>query len=515
MTTANRLFLITILSIASFFLFCNLGNQYLWQDEAETAILARNTLTFGLPQAYDGKNTVLILEIPEFSKNYLFGKYWMGQPWLAIYMASLSFRVFGINTFAARFPFALTGLFCIFLVYLLAQKFFKSRAVSNISVSLAAFSVPFILHLRQCRYFSPGTFLTLLCIYLYLCYIEKKKNSSPFLLASLFILLNTSFSYFLGVAAAVILHIFLTQKSSDFKRNTVFIAVLSISSIPILYFFKLQRRLALDLDWILHNVRFYIRAINKYIFPWRSAVLLYIFYVLRKRKLAVSMPKKDRDAIYLIALFIIFALVFLFFINMNSLRYIIHIAPLFFILEAYIIYRLMTKFRYLVLSVIIPLTLFTNAFSFSLPVRSFVLDYIYEITHDYDGPAEGITMYLNANAKPGDTVKVAHMFDNPIIFYTDLKVDNMPPFDPSTGSGSTMSFCRRVDDGRFPEWIVVSGRWNSGFYDSDFYLEVKKRYEEIVLPYPDIPWENRPDDMGYHKFKTDTGAPLVRIYKRR
>ncbi|MCX5686351.1 MAG: glycosyltransferase family 39 protein [Candidatus Omnitrophica bacterium] len=459
----------------------------------------RNILKFGLPQAYDGKNTVLILEIPEFSKNYLFGKYWMGQPWLAIYMASLSFRVFGISTRAARFPFALTGLFSVLLVYLLAQKFFKSRTVSNLSASLATFSVPFILHLRQCRYYSPGVFLTLLCIYLYLCYIEKRKFSSPFLLASLFLLLNTSLSYFLGVAAAIIIHMFFSRTSPFFKRNIVFLVVLSLFSIPILYLFKLQRRLALDFDWISHNVRFYIRAINKYIFPWRSAILLYVFYVLKKRKFTIPMPKKDREAAYLLSLFIVSALPFLLIINMNSLRYIIHIAPLFFILEAYIIYRLMARFKYLALCVIIPLAIFTNAFSFSLPVRSFFLDYIYEITHDYDGPAEGITGYLNANAKPGDTVKVAHRFDNPIIFYTDLKVDNMPPF----------------DDGKFPEWIVVNGRWNSGFYDSDFYLEVKKRYEEIVLPYPDIPWENRPDDMGYHKFKTDASAPMVKIYKRR
>lgn len=159
----------------------------------------------------------------------------------------------------------------------------------------------------------------------------------------------------------------------------------------------------------------------------------------------------------------------------------------------------MAKFKYLALCAVIPLAIFTNIFSFSFPVRSNIFDYIYEITHDYDGPAEGIVKYLNANAKPGDTVKVAHRFDNPVIFYADLKVDNMPPF----------------DDGKFPEWIVVSGRWNSGFYGSDYCKEVKKRYVEIVLSYPDIPWENRPDDMGYHKFKTDTGAPTVKIYKRR
>jgi len=472
----------------------------LWQDEAETAVLARNVLKTGLPQAFDGKNTVILLEIPEFSKNYILGKYWMGQPWLAIYVAAMSFGIFGVNTFAARVPFAFIGLLTILATYLLSWRLFRNRSISNISVALTAFSVPLLLHFRQCRYFAPGIFLTVLCIYLYLNYSEKRRFSLALLLAALFLLLNTSIGYFLSVASAIIIHMFITGRSSFFsKRNLLFFGVLALYAIPTLYLFKLPRRFSSDSHWIFHNLRYYIRSINKYIFPWKILIPLYILYAFIKRKAVFAMSRDDKKPIIMVATFIIVSIPFLLPVNFNSLRYIINIVPLFFILEAYIIYRITLKTGRKALFLIMPLILLTNVFNLSYPVKSYIASYIYEITHDYDGPAEGIVKYLNQNAKPDDTVKIAHKFDNPIIFYTLLKVDNMPPFE---------------GDSR-PEWIVPSSCWNSGFYSSGLYREISGHYDEITIPYPDIPWENRPDDMGYHKFGTDLNAPKVKIFKRR
>ena len=500
MPITQRLYLAVIFTIAAVLLFCNLDNQLLWQDEAETAVLARNVLKTGLPQAFDGKNTVILLEIPEFSKNYILGKYWMGQPWLAIYIAAASFKISGINTFASRLPFAFIGLLTVIITYLLSRRLFENRIVSNISVALAVFSVPLLLHFRQCRYFAPGIFLTVLCVYLYLNYRDVRRFSSALLLAALFLLLNTSISYFLSVASAIIIHMLITDRSLFFsRRNMIFMGVLALFSIPILYIFKLPRRFSSDPHWIFHNLRYYIRSINKYIFPWKILIPLYILYVFMKRKMVFTISKDDKRSVVLLATFIIVSIPFLLPVNFNSLRYIINIVPLFFILEAYIVYRVALKFGNRVLFLILPILLLTNVFNFSFPLKSYIANYIYEVTHNYDGPAKGIVKYLNQNAKPGDTVKIAHRFDNPIIFYTNLKIDNMPPFESDSHA----------------KWIIPNSYWNSGFYDSDFYKAISGDYDEITIPYPDIPWENRPDDMGYHKFKTDTSAPLVKIFKRR
>ena len=40
----------------------------------------------------------------------------------------------------------------------------------------------------------------------------------------------------------------------------------------------------------------------------------------------------------------------------------------------------------------------------------------------------------------------------------------------------------------------------------------KKKYKLFEINYPDILWENRPV-LQYHKFKTVTNAPRIRIYK--
>ena len=42
---------VCLLILAGLLLLSNLGNGYLWQDEAETALLARHTLEFGYPTA--------------------------------------------------------------------------------------------------------------------------------------------------------------------------------------------------------------------------------------------------------------------------------------------------------------------------------------------------------------------------------------------------------------------------------------------------------------------------------
>ena len=49
-----------ILGLAALLLLWGLGNSYLWQDEAATAVLAQRTLRYGRPLAYDGVNLITI-----------------------------------------------------------------------------------------------------------------------------------------------------------------------------------------------------------------------------------------------------------------------------------------------------------------------------------------------------------------------------------------------------------------------------------------------------------------------
>src|SRR5262249_23592645 len=49
-----------LLLTAVLFLFWGLGDKYLWEDEAYTAVLGRNMLRLGRPLTYDGKNFLAV-----------------------------------------------------------------------------------------------------------------------------------------------------------------------------------------------------------------------------------------------------------------------------------------------------------------------------------------------------------------------------------------------------------------------------------------------------------------------
>ena len=159
----DRLFspIMIILALGAFLLFFHLDHRPFWQDEAETACLAKHVLKYGVPRAYDGVNLVSQEAGHEYGPNYL----WRWSPWLQIYVAAGAFRLGGLTTYAGRFPFALLGLGCIFLVYQLVRHNFRDRTWALMAAALLACSVPFLLFARQCRYYSLGAFLTLASLY--------------------------------------------------------------------------------------------------------------------------------------------------------------------------------------------------------------------------------------------------------------------------------------------------------------------------------------------------------------
>ena len=159
----DRLFspIIIILALGAFLLLYHLDHRPFWQDEAETAVLAKRVLTYGVPRAYDGVNLVSQEAGREYGPNYL----WRWSPWLQIYVAAGAFRLGGLTTYAGRLPFALLGLGCIFLVYLMVRHNFRDPAWALMAAALLACSVPFLLYARQCRYYSLGAFLSLVSLY--------------------------------------------------------------------------------------------------------------------------------------------------------------------------------------------------------------------------------------------------------------------------------------------------------------------------------------------------------------
>ncbi len=140
--------------------FYGLGDDYLWEDEGDTAVLARNILQFGVPKAWDGVTFIDSDRGARENEDLIM----VSHPWMQYYLTAASFCLFGENTFAARFPFALSGFLTLPLVYVLMLRMTRNRRIAFCACVLLALSVQFLLFSRQCRNYALNTFLTTLLL---------------------------------------------------------------------------------------------------------------------------------------------------------------------------------------------------------------------------------------------------------------------------------------------------------------------------------------------------------------
>src|SRR2546430_1269234 len=126
--------------IAAGLIFTNLGSDYLGGDEGDTAVLASNILKFGVPKAWDG---VTFMD-SDFGARENEQLVMVSSPWVQYYVTAASFLVFGQNTFAARFPFALAAWMSILLAYFIVWKVTANRWAASSAAVLLVSSVQFL-----------------------------------------------------------------------------------------------------------------------------------------------------------------------------------------------------------------------------------------------------------------------------------------------------------------------------------------------------------------------------------
>lgn len=166
--------------VGAVLIFTNLGTDYLWEDEGDTAALASNILKFGVPKAWDG---VAFLDSDDHGGRLNRDLIMVTHPWVQYYLAAGSFLTFGQNTFAARFPFAIAGWMSILLVYFFLWRQTGNRLAAFSAAALLTLSVQFLLFARQCRYCSLNL---LLVVWLFWIFFRMKsaRDCALFVLAS-------------------------------------------------------------------------------------------------------------------------------------------------------------------------------------------------------------------------------------------------------------------------------------------------------------------------------------------
>lgn len=529
-------FILIITPFLFFLIFWNIGNQYLWYDESQTAVLTRSVLRYGYPKALIGDFYVSTDETYGPSISYI------AQPWLQNYLCAISFIIFGESTWSARILFSLFGLLSFYLLYILALRLFKNKLIACLSLIIGLTCIPFLLHLRQCRYYSLANFFTMMLLISYIDFLNRRKYSSFLFIMSSFFLFQTNFGCLIPVLGALAIHFFfLVRDRSLAKRFIKLYLCIFFLILPWVFVYKIWEQGSEDiLGSVWRNAKFYLSKINGYFFPYRFLAVVLALIFLIKRKIKFPLNKIESESFSLILLMILTNWIFLCFADYNSVRYIIHIVGLFFLIEAFLLTRALNWNRIIGIALFLALCftdLLNSSFYYIISkpftpvilevstwvhdkgiindtinkriqkeinkiikkkwIKIYFFDYLYEITHDYNGPMEGVVTYLKQNAKPGQTIKTHSFNANSLFFYTDLKID----YDFSNET--------------FPEWIFLRDYWTEdSFYKTDYFKKIEKRYKKIELDYPDIRWENRPDDMSFHYFKTAPLDKKIALYRR-
>jgi 4-amino-4-deoxy-L-arabinose transferase-like glycosyltransferase len=488
--------LLMILLGCAFFLFIfNLGNQYLWQDEAETALVSKTILTYGIPKGYDGKNYFSQLLGQDYTKDYI----WRLHPWLQFYLCAAFFSLFGTSTFVARLPFALFGIASVFMTYALCKTLWHNRKTAAIAALLLCTSVSFLLLSRQCRYYSIAVFFSLLGLYAYNGLVEKKKYAGVVFFMSAVLLFHTSYVYSAILLSTAGLHVLLFHRNRLLIVWLLSVAVILVNVPWIIWFLKTQSADTTKefgkFGFFFEFVKIFFSMIGKYVFsPYLLLIIPFAMFCRYIRtKMLFIRDHAFWDKLALLLLFILINLIALSLtIPWPFFRYLAPLIPVFVIITALLISSAAQLHWTLATGIVVLLILIS-------PMK----DFLYELTHDYDGPIEGIVKYLNNNGSDNDIVAITYG-DLPLKFYTNMRViGGLTGEDLSAAKQAKWVILRKYTicekDGEVKIWMLNNIPGNN--------------YERIMIDYPDIPFENR-EDPAEHHFKTVTDEDKVVIFRK-
>ncbi|MEE9602386.1 MAG: tetratricopeptide repeat protein [Thermoguttaceae bacterium] len=136
-----------------------LDGQLFWDDEATTAIYARNLVKQHKITAFDGTNLV----------GYAYGGGLgedLGQelrvPPLTACWAAMGMLIFGQTTFAARIMFVVAGVVSLPIMAVWLRRHFGRRFPWYLPPVVLALSPAYLLYIRNCRYYALAVMFTLL-----------------------------------------------------------------------------------------------------------------------------------------------------------------------------------------------------------------------------------------------------------------------------------------------------------------------------------------------------------------
>ncbi len=535
--------LLAVFIISAGLLCWNLGARYLWQDEADTAVLAQRMMSYGRPLAYDGYNFISrdyydpeeVQKLPtgdpaEAVKyavqqgDFKADTAWTGQPWGQFVVAGASLALFGHDTVPARLPFALAGALTAVLLYAVVRRRLASTVAALAAVALVLGNSFWVMHMRQCRYYALSSLFLLATLEAYLRWREGRRWGGPIFIGAAWVWFQTDYGSVWPVLGILGLHAVITRTRRLRETVLVFTGFCMVTAPFCLYYELAGRSKHMAIQWS-SPIWTFVSEVNQFQLPLVIIpVVLWLLWVNRKdRSNTQSLPLVGLSLAIVCVLPIWMAIAGL----LPFYRYIVSLTTLSAIVTAYGIVEAARRLpgakdvRWLVPSTVAVATLvfsITNLPSWpgglAIPEEHRLEYYLTSVVRPEiglligdlteggeDDPNRATVEFLRQWIRPGDEI-LCNYEDKPLMFYLPNRV---------RGGIS----CFRVTDEGNVRFAVY--RRSVPFCHTSIYLREfqKSRWQVHVMNAPDIPWGNFPDPRFRQTLLTaESPIEMLRVYRR-
>jgi 4-amino-4-deoxy-L-arabinose transferase-like glycosyltransferase len=326
----KNIYLILLFLLSTVCLFANLWIGDLGLDSAAYATVSRAILR---------SNDWVVLHY-EHCKEYM--NFWQHPP-LFFWMTALSFKIFGVTEFGARFVSAFLGVFTILLVYLIGYRISNSYKMGFLSGLVLLTTQPFLDTSRKCQLDVPFAFFITISILFFVLAIQK--NGKYYILLGisaglafltkglpaasiigivfLFFILKKDFKFFISAKPFIFLSfIGLTLciwlipliQAGEFKNflNTYFIGQIWDK------FVGADSANGLNLFGKIHGFFWYIITLARLYWPWLPFLIVSFYFGFKQLK-----SRK------ILLIFILWILIMLFGFGLAETKYYRYLVPLY------------------------------------------------------------------------------------------------------------------------------------------------------------------------------------------
>jgi hypothetical protein len=520
-----------VVVLAAVLLFWRLGAVYLWQDEANTAVLAVRMLKYGKPLAYDGVNLISTDNFatedratigtrttdPNASVDYIIGRgdlkadsSWIYQPWGQFLVTAASIRTFGQTTLAARLPFAMAAFASVCLLYGIERRATASVSIASLSCLLLLANAYWVLHGRQARYYALSTLLLLLTVLAYDRWQRGSRWGSALFVAAAWGWFQVDYGTVWPAVGVMFLHALIVKRRSP---GPVLISGLALAAAvaPFVFFYQLFDRVSAQSGTWPDRLGENLFNLNRFVIP--AVVLAAAIFILgwRWRRLADA---ERRLVVVSVGLLLALTVWVPTVAPMSFLRYVIMAAPIGCLVTAWALVRglgarpaligitaavlAVTPCASIPFESLAPLPVTRPGGALVRPELTALRRNVFRTRRD---PNQLVVEWLKQHAQPTDEILINYE-DLPLMYYL-----------PNPVRGGIAAF-RVEDDAKTPPRFAIMRRSVSFVHWPVFRRELSRyQWDPVPLKAPDVLWGNNPDPYG--QIQDPDSAPDLLIARRR